>query len=87
MSPEGLFSSLFSVSLVFSLEQNSKNVIFHPIFLTLFSNFLVFTPTKHILKVGNLFPDTVEKMSITLGWITTEITYKFTNPIYYCLMC
>ena len=37
MSPEGLFSSLFSVSLVFSLEQNSKKCHFpsyfpHPIF-------------------------------------------------------
>lgn len=47
---EGKFPPYF-LSLLFSLlNQTVKNVIFHPIFLFLFSILLVFTQTKHTLK-------------------------------------
>ena len=39
----------YFLSLLFSfLNQTIKNIIFHPIFLSLFSILLVFTPTKYI---------------------------------------
>ena len=45
------FSSYF-LSLLFSLlKQTVENAIFHHIFLSLFSILLIFTPTKHTLRL------------------------------------
>ena len=46
----------YFLSLLFSLlNQTMENVIFHHIFLSLFSIFPFFTPTKHNLKSENRF--------------------------------
>ena len=51
VGPKGLFSTPFSISLVFSLEPNKRKFHFSPYFSLIFFHFHVFIPTKHILSL------------------------------------